>query len=59
VPLAIVVLLALVLGALAVAFEGGEEEPAAPLRPASVTRIAERVERERGLRFEDVPRPVA
>ena len=58
-PLAIVVLLALVLGALAVAFEGGEEEPAAPLRPASVTRIAERVERERGLRFEHVPRPVA
>jgi hypothetical protein len=59
VPLAIVVLLALVLGVLAVAFEGGEEEPAAPLRPASVTRIAERVERERGLRFEHVPRPVA
>ena len=58
-PLAIVVLLALVLGVLAVAFEGGEEEPAAPLRPASVTRIAERVERERGLRFEHVPRPVA
>jgi len=59
VPLAIVVLLALVLGVLAVAFEGGEEEPAAPLRPASVARIAERVERERGLRFEHVPRPVA
>jgi hypothetical protein len=59
VPLAIVVLLALVLGVLAVAFEGGEEEPAAPLRPASVSRIAERVERERGLRFEHVPRPVA
>jgi hypothetical protein len=59
VPLAIVVLLALVLGVLAVAFEGGEEEPAAPLRPASVARIAERVERERGLRFEDVPHPVA
>ena len=58
-PLAIVVLLALVLGVLAVAFEGGEEEPAAPLRPASVARIAERVERERGLRFEHVPRPVA
>ena len=58
-PLAIVVLLALVLGVLAVAFEGGEEEPAAPLRPASVSRIAERVERERGLRFEHVPRPVA
>ena len=59
VPLAIVVLLALVLGALAVAFEGGEEDPASPLRPASVARIAERVERERGLRFDQVPRPAA
>src|SRR5829696_4708775 len=59
VPLAIVVLLALVLGALAVAFEGGEEGPASPLRPASVARIAERVERERGLRFDHVPRPAA
>src|SRR5215207_10676122 len=59
VPLAIVVLLALVLGALAVAFEGEEEGPASPLRPASVARIAERVERERGLRFDHVPRPAA
>jgi hypothetical protein len=57
VPLAIVVLLALLLGAAALAFEGAEEEPAAPLRPASLERIVERVERERGLEFERVPSP--
>jgi hypothetical protein len=58
VPFAIVVLLALLLGVAAIAFEGGDEEPAAPLRPASLERIVERVERERGLEFERVPRPV-
>jgi hypothetical protein len=57
VPFAIVVLLALLLGVAAVVFEG-EEEPATELRPASVERIVERVERERGLQFDRVPRPV-
>jgi hypothetical protein len=59
VPFAIVVLLALLLAAAAVAFEdGGGEEAAAPLRPDRLERIVERVERERGLEFERVPRPV-
>jgi hypothetical protein len=58
VPFAIVVLVALLLGAAAVALEGGEDEPAPALRPASLARIVERVERERGLEFERVPRPV-
>jgi hypothetical protein len=58
VPFAIVVLLALLLGAAAIAFEGGEEDPAPELRPARVAEIVERVERERGLEFERVPRPV-
>ncbi len=58
-PFAIVACLALVLGALAFVFEGGEEHAAAPpLRPDSIARIAERVERERGLKFEHVPEPV-
>ena len=58
-PFAIVILLALLLGAAAIAFDGGgEEEPAAALRPASLEQIVERVERERGLEFERVPRPV-
>jgi hypothetical protein len=58
VPFAIVVLLALLLGAAAIALENGGEEPAAaPLRPASVERIVAAVERERGLEFERVPRP--
>ena len=58
-PFAIVILLALLLGAAAIAFDGGEgEEPAAALRPASLERIVERVERERGLEFDSVPRPV-
>ena len=57
-PFAIIVVLALLLGAAAVAFEeGGEDEPAAPLRPASLERIVAAVERERGLEFERVPRP--
>jgi hypothetical protein len=58
VPFAIVVLLALLLGVAAVVFEGDEEQPAAELRPASVERIVARVERERGLQFDRVPRPV-
>jgi hypothetical protein len=59
VPFAIVVVVALVLAALAVAFEGAEEEAAAPLRPDTLERIVSRVERERGLEFEHVPQPVA
>jgi hypothetical protein len=58
VPFAIVVLLALLLGAAAIVFEnGGEEKPTEPLRPAGVERIVAAVERERGLKFERVPRP--
>ena len=58
-PFAIVACLALVLGVLAFVFDGGDEQAAAPaLRPDSVARIAERVERERDLRFEHVPEPV-
>ncbi len=57
-PFAIVACLALVLAALAFALDGGEEGAVAPLRPDSVARIVERVERERGLRFEHVPQPV-
>jgi len=59
VPLAIIVCLALVLGALAFVFDGGDEQAAAPaLQPVSVARIAARVERERDLRFDHVPEPV-
>jgi hypothetical protein len=57
VPFAIVVVLALLLGAAAFAFEDGGEEAPAPLRPASLERIVASVERERGLAFERVPRP--
>lgn len=57
-PFAVIVCLAIVLGALAFAFDGGDGETAAPpLRPASVAQIAERVARERGLEFERVPVP--
>jgi hypothetical protein len=59
VPLAIVVTLALVLGVLAVAFDGGEQPTASPaLRPDSVARIVDRVERLRGLRFDHRPDPL-
>ena len=57
-PFAIIACLTLVLGVLAFVFDGGEEEPPPPLRPASLARIVERVERERGLEFEHVPEPV-
>jgi hypothetical protein len=58
VPFAVIVVLALLLAAAAVAFEGEEEQGAAePLRPASVRQIVAGVERERGLEFERVPRP--
>jgi len=59
VPFAIVACLALVLGVLAFAGDGGgEQRAAAPLRPDSVARIAERVEHERGLRFARRPLPL-
>ena len=57
-PLGIVVTLALVLTALAIVLEGGGDggpRPVAALRPDPVARIAERVERERGLRFATAP----
>ena len=58
-PFALVVCLTLLLGVLALVLDGGggSAETAAPLRPAGVERIVERVERERGLTFERVPRP--
>jgi hypothetical protein len=59
VPFAVIVSLALVLGALAFALDGGDGRPApARLRPAGLAQIVERVERERGLEFERVPEPV-
>jgi hypothetical protein len=59
VPLAVIVVLALVLGAAAVAFDDGGADDAAqePLRPAGVQQIVADVERERGLEFERIPRP--
>jgi hypothetical protein len=58
VPFAIVVVLALLLGAAAFAFEDGNgEAPREPLRPAALEQIVADVERERGLEFERVPRP--
>jgi hypothetical protein len=59
VPLAIVVVLAVVLAACALLFEGGGDDRAvAPLRPDPIERIAARVERERGLEFHRRPDPV-
>jgi hypothetical protein len=51
------VLLAVLLGA-GFAFEGGEERAASPVRAAPVSLIAQRVERIRELRFEQLPRPL-
>ena len=58
-PLVLTACVALVLAVLALAFQGGGEarESAARLRPDSLARIVDRVERERGLSFERVPRP--
>jgi hypothetical protein len=59
VPFAVIVALTLVLGALAFALDGGNEAPAtAALRPDPLARIVERVERERGLRFRELPDPL-
>jgi hypothetical protein len=56
-PLAVIVVLTLVLSVLAFVFEDGEEEAVAPLRPDPISRIIERVERERGLTFVRDPDP--
>jgi hypothetical protein len=58
VPFAVIVSLAVVLAACALLFEDGGEERAAPLRPDPIERIADRVERERGLEFTREPDPV-
>jgi hypothetical protein len=60
VPFAIIACLALILGVVALLFDGDgdREQPAPALRPAALTAIVKRVEDERGLRFERVPRPV-
>jgi hypothetical protein len=59
VPFAIIFGLAAVLAACALLFDsGGDERAAAPLRPDPVERIADRVERERGLRFTREPDPI-
>ena len=57
-PLVIIAVLAIVLAAAALLFEGGDENTAAPpLRPAPLAQIIDRVERERGLEFTREPRP--
>jgi len=56
VPIAIVFCLAAILAVFALLLDGGEERSAAPpLRPDPIERIADRVERERGLRFTREP----
>jgi len=58
-PLVVCALLTVVLGLIAAASGGTEEEGGAPAAPrsASVETIARRVERIRGLRFDTTPRP--
>jgi hypothetical protein len=53
----IIVVLTLILAALAVATDGGADEPPAALRPDPIERIVARVERERGLDFRHDPEP--
>ena len=58
-PFSIIACLALILGVLALVFDGNGESPAAPaLRPAALATIVKLVEDERGLSFERVPEPV-
>jgi hypothetical protein len=60
VPFAIVLCLAAILAVFALALDaGGEPSVAPPLRPDAIERIADRVERERGLRFTREPDPIA
>ena len=56
-PFAIVVCVAAVLAVAALVFDGGDDEPAPPLRPAALGAIIDRVERERGLAFRRDPDP--
>jgi hypothetical protein len=60
-PLAVMAVLIVVLSGLWLLTDGGEEggASAAAARPAPVAVIAERVERLRDLRFDEVPRPQA
>jgi hypothetical protein len=57
VPIAITVTLTVILAALAILTDKGAEEPAAPLRPDPVERIAARVEQQRGIAFRRDPEP--
>jgi hypothetical protein len=58
VPFVIIVCLAVILAAAALIFDdGGEERATTPLRPDSIERIVDRVERERGLQFAREPDP--
>ena len=58
-PLVIIAVLAVVLAAAALVFDGGDEgTAAAPPRPAPLAQIVARVEQERGLRFRQVPDPL-
>ena len=58
-PLVIIAVLAVVLAAAALVFDGGDEgTAAAPARPAPLAQIVARVEQERGLRFRQVPDPL-
>ena len=58
-PLVIIAVLAVVLAAAALAFDGGDDgTAAAPPRPAPLAQIVARVEQERGLRFRQVPDPL-
>ena len=58
-PLVIIAVLAVVLAAAALVFDGGDDDTAAaPLRPAALAQIIDRVERERGLTFRRDPRPL-
>ena len=51
-PLVIIAVLAVVLAAAALVFDGGDEgTAAAPARPAPLAQIVARVEQERGLRW--------
>jgi hypothetical protein len=58
-PFVIIAVLAVVLAAAALVFDGGDEDTAAAsLRPAALGQIIDRVERERGLAFTRDPRPL-
>jgi len=56
-PFAIVVCVAAVLAVAALFVDGGDDDPAPPLRPASLDQIIRGVERERGVTFRRDPDP--